>query len=120
MKTTFEALANGFRKGFNEGELTGIVGTFVITMKMAERGLYYVLLIAVLLSMSLGIMNLLPILPLDGGHLLFDFIELVFRKPVPRKIQNALSAVGFILLIGLMIYVTIGDIRGIAHGIFDF
>lgn len=120
VKTTFEALANGFRKGFNEGELTGIVGTFVITMKMAERGLYYVLLIPVLLSMSLGIMNLLPILPLDGGHLLFDFIELVFRKPVPRKIQNALSAVGFILLIGLMIYVTIGDIRGIAHGIFDF
>lgn len=120
VKTTFEALTQGIRNGFNEGELSGIVGTFAITMRMASKGLYYVLMIAVLLSMSLGLMNLLPILPLDGGHLLFDFIELIVGKPVPRKIQNALSIMGFILLIVLMVFVTVGDIKGLIHGIFDF
>ena len=83
-------------------------------------GLYHVLLVMVIISMSLGIMNLLPILPLDGGHLLFDFIELVFRKPVPRKIQNALSLVGFGLLMMLMVYGTVSDIRGLFNGMFDF
>lgn len=120
VRDTFKALAGGIKNGFNEGELTGIVGTFAITVKMAEKGVYYVLLIAVLLSMSLGIMNLLPILPLDGGHLLFDFIELIIGKPVPRKIQNILSVIGFLLLIALMIYVTVGDVKGLINGLFDF
>ncbi|MBR5713226.1 MAG: site-2 protease family protein [Clostridia bacterium] len=120
VRMTFEALANGFRNGFNQGEVSGIVGTVAITMKMASMGLYHVLLVMVIISMSLGIMNLLPILPLDGGHLLFDFIELVFRKPVPRKIQNALSLVGFGLLMMLMVYATVSDIRGLFNGMFDF
>jgi regulator of sigma E protease len=120
VKTTYEAIADGFKNGFAQETFTGIVGTVAITMKMASMGLYYVLLVMALISMSLGIMNLLPLLPLDGGHLLFDFIELIFGKPVPRKIQNACSLIGFGLLIALMIYVTIGDIRGIANGLFDF
>jgi regulator of sigma E protease len=120
VKATFEALINGIRNGFNQGDVTGIVGTVAITMSMASRGFRYILLVMIIVSMSLGIMNLLPLLPLDGGHLLFDFIELIFRKPVPRKIQNALSVIGFGLLIALMIYATIGDIRGLIDGVFNF
>ena len=118
--TTFEAITNGFRNGFNEGEISGVVGTVAITMNMASKGLYYVLLVMVIISMSLGIMNLLPLLPMDGGHLLFDFIELIFRKPVPRKIQNVLSIIGVVLLLALMVYATIGDIKGIFNGLFNF
>ena len=120
VKSTFEALVNGFKHGFNQGDVSGIVGTVAITMSMASRGFRYVLLVMIIISMSLGIMNLLPILPLDGGHLLFDFIELVFGKPVPRKIQNILSVIGLALLILLMIYATIGDISGLINGVFNF
>ena len=119
VKTTFTAIVNGFKKGFNEGDLSGIVGTVAITMKMASMGVYYVLFIMALISMSLGLMNLLPILPLDGGRLLFDFIELIFRKPVPRKVQNVLSMIGLVLLLALMVYATIGDIKGIFHGLYS-
>lgn len=118
VKTTFTALANGFRNGFKEGDLSGIVGTVAITMKMASMGVFYVLFIMVLISMSLGLMNLLPILPLDGGRLLFDFIELIFKKPVPRKVQNVLSMIGLALLLLLMVYATVGDIKGIFHGLY--
>ena len=118
--TTFNAIANGFKNGFHEGDVSGIVGTVAITMNMASKGFYYVLVVMILISMSLGIMNLLPILPMDGGHLLFDFIELIFRKPVPRKIQNVLSIIGIVLLVALMIYATIGDIKGLFNGLFNF
>ena len=119
VKTTFEAIAGGFRNGFHEGDFSGVFGTVAITMKMASLGVYYVILIMILISMSLGIMNLLPVLPLDGGHLLFDFIELVVGKPVPRKIQNALSLIGIVLLLALMVYATVGDIKGIFNGTFS-
>lgn len=120
VKTTFEALSKGLSQGFNQGDVSGIVGTVAITMNMASRGFRYVLLVMIIISMSLGIMNLLPVLPLDGGHLLFDFIELIFGKPVPRRIQNVLSMIGFGLLILLMIYATIGDIKGLFNGFFNF
>lgn len=120
VKVTFQAIANGIRNGFHQGDVSGIVGTVAITMQMASLGVYYVFYVAVIISMSLGIMNLLPLLPLDGGHLLFDFIELVVGKPVPRKVQNVLSLIGFGLLILLMVYATYSDIRGLFSGAFDF
>ncbi len=119
VSTTFKALFNGVKNGFNDGDVSGIVGTVAITMKMASLGVYYVLLVMVIISMSLGIMNLLPLLPLDGGHLLFDFIELVFGRPVPRKIQNAFSMIGIFLLLALMVYATVGDIKGIFNGLYS-
>lgn len=119
VRTTFGAIANGFKNGFNQNDVSGVVGTVAITMKMASLGFYYVLMVMIIISMSLGIMNLLPVLPLDGGHLLFDFIELIFGKPVPRKIQNTLSIIGIMLLLALMVYATIGDIKGIFNGTFS-
>lgn len=117
---TFKAIASGFKNGFKAGDVSGIVGTVAITMKMASMGFYYVLFIMVLISMSLGIMNLLPILPMDGGHLLFDFIELIFGKPVPRKIQTVLSLIGIGLIVLLFVFATIGDIKGLLSGVFNF
>lgn len=116
---TVTSIANGFKNGFKAGEVSGIVGTVAITMKMASMGFYYVLLVMVIISMSLGLMNLLPMLPLDGGHLLFDFIELIFKKPVPRKVQAVFSIIGIVLLVALMVFATIGDIKGIISGLFS-
>lgn len=66
--------------------------------------------LAALLTINLGVFNLLPLPALDGGRLLFVLIELIFRRPVPRDKEGMIHAVGFILLMGLMLFVSFHDI----------
>jgi len=61
------------------------------------------------ISLALGITNLLPIPALDGGRILFTLPELIFRKRIPQKWENAVNTVSFILLILLMVVVTVLD-----------
>ena len=63
-----------------------------------------------LLSINLGILNLLPVPILDGGHLFFYFWELIFRKPVSMKTREMAQQVGLVLLIGLMVLAFYNDI----------
>ena len=67
----------------------------------------------VVLAMNLGIMNLLPIPALDGGTLFFLLIEMIFRKPIPKKIENSLKFAGFALLMLLIIVVSLKDAIGL-------
>ncbi len=67
----------------------------------------------VFISVSLGICNLLPIPVLDGGMILFCLIEIIFRKPVPKKIQDVLQSLFALLLFALMFLVCIKDIVGL-------
>ena len=60
--------------------------------------------------MNLGVMNLLPLPALDGGRLLFIFIEMISRRKVPEKYESLVHTVGFIILIGFMLLVTLKDI----------
>ncbi len=69
--------------------------------------------LAVMISVSLGIFNLLPIPVLDGGRLLFYIIEAIRRKPMNPKYEQAISAVFMILLLGLMFLVMMKDISGL-------
>ncbi len=62
------------------------------------------------ISVALGFTNLLPIPALDGGRILFLIPELLFRKRVPPRYENAIHAIGLILLIMLMVFVTVQDI----------
>jgi regulator of sigma E protease len=61
------------------------------------------------ISMSLGFMNLLPIPALDGGRILFTLPEILIRKRVPAKFENAVHLVGFALLLLLLIYINLQD-----------
>lgn len=63
-----------------------------------------------LLSINLGILNLLPVPVLDGGHLFFYFWELVFRKPVRREVREYAQQIGVALLLGLMVLAFYNDI----------
>ena len=65
---------------------------------------------AVLLSVNLGVMNLLPIPALDGGRLIFLLIELVRGKPVPPEKEGLVHMIGMILLLILMVFVFYNDI----------
>ena len=71
---------------------------------------YDLLTLTVLISMNLGIVNLLPIPPLDGGKIVLLLIEGITRKPINEKVEGALQMVGFMFFIGLTIFVTFNDI----------
>lgn len=93
----------------------GIVGMVGETVQEGrEVGTKAVVLVlsnwVLLLSSSLGIMNLLPIPALDGGRLLFLLIELVRRKPTDPKIENAVHMAGMMVLMALMVLVLFNDI----------
>lgn len=105
-------------------DLSGPVGTVdaigdvVVDATQQEHwqiGLGNVLMLVVLISVNVGIFNLLPVPALDGGRLLFLLIELVFRKPVPPKYEGMIHAIGLLLLFGLIILVTFSDIVKLFH-----
>lgn len=62
-----------------------------------------------MLSISLGVMNLLPIPALDGGRILFTLPEIIFRRRIPPRLENVINGVAFLLLIGLMLFVNLLD-----------
>ncbi len=66
-----------------------------------------------LISINLGLANLLPIPLLDGGHLFFYMIEAVIRRPVPLVIQQVLFKIGFVFLIVLFVLITVNDLRSV-------
>lgn len=90
------------------------VGGPIMIAKMAGEqataGASSFLAFMALLSINLGILNLLPVPVLDGGHLLFYFMELIFRRPVPQKIREYAQQIGMVLLLGLMVLAFYNDI----------
>ena len=69
--------------------------------------------LAVLISINLGIMNLLPLPALDGGRLFFQFIELIFRRPVNRNVEGYIHFAGIVILMAFMLFITFKDIINI-------
>ncbi len=78
-------------------------------------GLYALLMIVVLITVNVGLFNILPLPALDGGRVLFLLIELIIRKPVPSKYENLVHTIGFLLLLLLMLVVTYNDIIRLFH-----
>lgn len=91
-------------------QLSGPVGIYSIVDSQAKQGLEAVLYLVAYLSINVGIINLLPFPAFDGGRILFLFIEKIFKKPVSKKVENIIHSIGFMLIIGLLIYVTFNDI----------
>jgi len=81
-----------------------------MTGEVAQRGLMELLSFTALLSINLGILNLLPIPVLDGGHLLFAFIEWARGKPVSLRKREIAQQVGLVLLVALMVFAFYNDI----------
>jgi regulator of sigma E protease len=68
-----------------------------------------------MITINVGIFNLLPIPALDGGRLLFCFIELIRRKPVKPEHEGYVHLAGMVLLFGIMIFATYNDIIRLIH-----
>lgn len=78
-----------------------------------QGGIFVVLYFMALISANLGLMNLLPIPVLDGGHLLFFIIEIIIRRPIPEKVQDKLLQCGFALLMAIMVFATFNDFKSL-------
>ena len=117
-KTTYRSLALLVKGKLSADDVSGPVGMVKIVDDVYEEaspyGISVVLLtmlsLTLLLSVNLGVMNLLPFPALDGGRLVFQFIEVIFGKPVPPEKEGYVHMFGMILLIGLMIFVLFNDI----------
>ena len=90
--------------------VSGPVGVTVAIADVAKQNLLNILPIMALITINLGIFNLLPIPALDGGRLLFILFEMIFRRPVLKKYESVIHAVGFVILIVFMILVAAKDI----------
>lgn len=90
--------------------LSGPVGIVSAISQAASYGLTDVVEMLVLITVSLGVFNLLPIPALDGGRLVFLGVEAVIRRPVSERLQENLTLATFILLFGLMIFATYNDV----------
>lgn len=91
-------------------DMGGVILITELIHKEAQNGLINLLALTALISINLGILNLLPIPILDGGHILFFFLETVTGKPLNPKVQQVALKIGMMLLLTLMIVVTINDI----------
>jgi regulator of sigma E protease len=90
-------------------DVAGPIGIAIFTKQVATLGLTYVLRFAALLSINLGIINILPIPALDGGRILFILIGKIKGSPINPDTEHKFHAIGFFLLILLMILVTLKD-----------
>ena len=90
--------------------ISGPVGVTSVLSDAAKSGFSDLVYIAVVLSMNLGMMNLLPLPALDGGRLLFMIIELIRGKKVNQNVEAMVHFVGIIILLGIMMLVTFKDI----------
>jgi regulator of sigma E protease len=90
-------------------ELSGPVGIAVMTGQFAAMGLIYLLQFTAVLSVNLAVINILPFPALDGGRLLFLVIEKIRRRPIDEQIEGVVHAIGFFLLMLIVVLVTYQD-----------
>lgn len=100
-----------FNGSFSFDMLNGPVGIYKVTETVASQGILALTLLTAMLSVNLGIVNLLPIPALDGGRILFVLYEAIFRKPVNRKVEINIQLFGVLFVILIMILVTWNDIK---------
>ncbi len=104
-------------QGQNVGQaLSGPVGIAVLTRDMTEMGFIYLLRFTALISINLAIINILPFPALDGGRVLFLLIEKIRGRKMNEHAEAWANALGFMLLIGLMVVVTVLDVSKYSQG----
>ena len=91
-------------------EMGGIISIVDITSKASQAGIVPLLLFAALISVNLGVLNLLPIPALDGGHIMFNLYEIITKKAPSEKVFYRLTIAGWAILLSLMAFTTINDI----------
>lgn len=104
-------IASIFTGNFSFDMLNGPVGIYHSVDSVVKTGIINLISWTALLSVNLGLMNLLPVPALDGGRILFVFYEAIFRKPVNKKAETTIIAIGAVFVLIVMVLVTWNDIQ---------
>ena len=108
---TYQGIRMIIRGQVAAGEaVTGPVGIANLLGQSARRGIYSLFFMISLISLNLGIINLVPFPALDGSRIGYATYELIRGKPIPPEKEGLINSIGFIILIGLMIFITYRDI----------
>jgi regulator of sigma E protease len=94
-------------------QLGGVVSIVQITSKASQEGIIALFMFTALISVNLGVLNLLPIPALDGGHIMFNLYEMITRKIPSEEMVIKLTIIGWVILIGLMMLGLFNDLNRI-------
>jgi regulator of sigma E protease len=114
---TSATLADTFRGTISYKEFSGPVGIGSMAIQAGREGIIYFIYFMAVISVSLAVLNFLPLPVVDGGYAVFLLIEKVRGKPLPLKVQNIIAMVGWVLLISFFVLLTWNDIRRILSGL---
>lgn len=109
VKLTLESLKQMFI-GKMKVDVTGPIGIAMVTAEAAQQGFENIIMLIAILSISLGLINLMPVPILDGGWILFMLIELVRGKPLSQKTEFVFRVIGLVLILLLFVYAFYSDI----------
>jgi len=98
-------------RGIAPKDISGPVGVFAVTSEAAKSGILPLINLLGIISVNLAILNILPFPALDGGRLLFIFIEKIIGRKVVPKVEAVIHAVGMIILLVLILAITVHDIQ---------
>ena len=104
------SLVDMIKGRYRVSDISGPVQVTATLGEAAKSGVTNMLPLIALITINLGIFNLLPIPALDGGRLVFILIEMIFRKPVPQKYEKWVHAIGMLLLLTLMAVILVKDV----------
>ena len=111
-----KALRDLVFRGEGANEMMGTVGIVSLVSQQVRQGWEMVFFFMFVISLNLGIINLLPLPALDGGRLVFLLVEGIRRKPIPPEKEAIVHALGFVLFMVLFVVLTYHDIARLIHG----
>jgi regulator of sigma E protease len=108
-RKTVETIANIFNADKRK-DISGVVGSYEVTRQTIELSLERAIYLLAIISLSLGVINLFPFLPLDGGHIFWALAEKVRGRAIPFSVMERAGFVGFVLVIALFMVGFTNDI----------
>lgn len=108
--TAVSSLAHGNTQKASE-QVAGPIGIFVVLKQGTLLGVQYILLIIAIISLSLAIMNVLPIPALDGGRLFVMLVSRALKKPLTKELEETIHGAGFLFLLALIVLISVVDVR---------
>ena len=110
VKMVYDSLIGLFSNRFGVEAVSGPIGITKTVATVAKTGVLNVLYLVVIISINLGIMNLIPFPGLDGGHLMIYVIEAIRRKPLKQELEGTINFIGLLILLTLAVLIAIKDI----------
>lgn len=120
-RMVYLSLFDLLRGQYGMNDIAGPIGTISVITDIAEESIAtfdwsQMFMIMAMITINIGLFNLLPVPALDGGHLFFMVFELIFRKKIPQKYESYIHAAGLIILFGFMAIISASDIWKLISG----